>query len=406
MTQLYKMAFRDLNRNRRRTLFSALALAMGLGILLFMAAFINGELNSSRESTIRLSSGHLQVRAKDYNQDSNSLVWKDLIEDPTKLAGEISALDAVETATPRLFASGMIAIGDKTEGVRIMGVDPASSANDPYKNGLLSGDFPAADDREGILIGLPLAEKFSLKVGDSISMLVNTSSGNIDEQSFIIRGIYTTHTTSLDKAVVLMPISKLQAITQTENHASILFILLKDINQTDSVAKALVTSNYVVVTWKQLNEMLVLIDQIYKSYIYIMYLIVLGITATVIVNTLIMSVFERTREIGILSAIGMKSRQIMMLFFTESGMIAVGGIVLGLVIGGLLVAYGAKFGFYFGDIGATGMVLGDTIYPQLTLQDTIVLSCLSFVVTLIAGIYPAMMAANMEPVDALHGGQK
>ena len=80
MNQILKMAYRDLNRNRRRTVFSALALAMGLALLLFMAAFIAGEIESSRESTIRLSSGHLQLRVKDYNQDSNSLLWKTLLK--------------------------------------------------------------------------------------------------------------------------------------------------------------------------------------------------------------------------------------------------------------------------------------------------------------------------------------
>ncbi|MBI9049034.1 MAG: ABC transporter permease [Anaerolineaceae bacterium] len=405
MLQIFKMAFRDLLRNKRRTIFSALALAMGLAILLFMAAFINGELISSRESTIRLSSGHLQVRAKEYNQNRNSLLWEDLIENPMELAAQVSALEVVETATPRLFASGLIFIGDKSEGVRVMGVDPDSSANAPYRDGLLEGEFLQADDRGGILIGKPLAEKFDLQVGDDFAMLVNTSNGDVDEQRFIIRGIYSTNTTSLDKAVVLMPLNKTQAITQTDNHASILFVLLKDIEQTDAVAAALQTSQYKVATWVEMNELLSLIDEVYESFIYILYLIVLGITATVVINTLIMSVYERTREIGILSAIGMNSRRIMVLFFAESGMIAVIGIFLGLIIGGIMVAYATKYGFYFGDLGTTGMILGDVIYAKLKPDDAITLTIMAFFVTLAAGVYPAIMAAKMEPVEALRGGK-
>ena len=405
MNQILKMAFRDLLRNKRRTIFSALALALGLAILLFMAAFINGEMISSRETSIRLSSGHLQVRIKDYNQNSSSLLWEDLIENPMQLAGQINALDAVETATPRLFASGLVFIGDESEGVRVMGVDPDSSANAPYRNGLVAGEFLKADDREGILIGLPLAEKYELKVNQNFTMLVNTANGGVDEQQFIIRGIYTTNTTALDKAVVLLPLSKAQAITQTDNHASILFVLLKNVDQTDAVAAALTSGQYEIVTWVQMNELLSLIDEIYGSYIFILYLIVLGITATVVINTLIMSVYERTREIGILSAIGMNSRKIMALFFAESGFIAVGGIVMGLIIGGLMVAYASTVGFYFGDLGTTGMIMGDVIYAKLKLNDAVTLTLLAFFVTLAAGIYPAIMAAKMEPVEALHGGQ-
>jgi ABC-type lipoprotein release transport system permease subunit len=405
MNQILKMAFRDLLRNKRRTIFSALALAMGLAILLFMAAFINGEMISSRDTSIRLSSGHVQVRIKDYNQNSNSLLWEDLIENPMQLAGQINTMDAVETATPRLFASGLVFIGEESQGVRVMGVDPDSSANAPYRDGLVSGEFLKADDRDGILIGLPLAEKYKLKVNDNFSMLVNTANGNVDEQQFIIRGIYTTKTTALDKAVVLLPLSKAQAITQTDNHASILFVLLKNVDQTDAVAAALKSSQYEIVTWYQMNELLSLIDDVYSSYIYILYLIVLGITATVVINTLIMSVYERTREIGILSAIGMNSQKIMALFFAESGYIAVGGIVMGLIIGGLMVAYASTVGFYFGDLGTTGMILGDVVYAKLKLNDAVTLTLLAFFVTLAAGVYPAIMAAKMEPVEALHGGQ-
>jgi ABC-type lipoprotein release transport system permease subunit len=406
MNQILKMAYRDLIRNRRRTLFSALALAMGLALLLFMASFIAGEIEGSRDATIRLSSGHLQLRSKDYNQDRNSLVWDDLIENPDEMAAQITAMDAVEIATPRLFASGLVFVGNQSEGVRVMGIEPQSSANDPYRNGLIAGEFLQADDREGILIGKPLAEKYKLQVGDSITMLVNTSNGDVDEQQFEIRGVYTTGTSSLDKSVVLMPLSKTQAITQTENHASILFILLHDANQSDSVAQALITSKYDVKTWLQMNEMLTLIDDIYNSYIYILYLIVLAITATVIINTLIMSVYERTQEIGILSAIGMKSREIMSLFFAESAFIAILGIIIGLFIGGIFVAYTVKHGFYFGDIGATGMILGDVIYAKFNIRDAIAITGISFLVTLLAGIYPAFMAAHMEPVDALRGGKK
>jgi ABC-type lipoprotein release transport system permease subunit len=124
------------------------------------------------------------------------------------------------------------------------------------------------------------------------------------------------------------------------------------------------------------------------------------------INTLIMSVFERTREIGILAAIGMKSSSIMAMFFAESGLLAVGGIAMGLVLGGLLVFWVTNYGIYIGgDYGITGMLLGDRIYGYLTLNDTITLTITAFIVTLLAALYPAILAARMEPVEALRGGK-
>lgn len=406
MIQLFKMALRDLGRNRRRSFFSALALGIGLALLLLIAAVIAGEMRGSMETAIRLQSGHLQVRAKSYDENKTSLAWEDLIENPGQVAAQIAALEPVQAATPRLFATGIVVMGDETAGARIVGVDTASEANAPYRDGLVSGEFLKADDREGILIGQSLANKHGLKAGDTVNLMVNTSNGDVDEQPFVIRGIYSTRTPGIDEVTVLMPLAKAQAFAQAGDHASTIFILLKDRDQASAVVDALQTSQYQVLTFEQMNDILVQTEALAGGYMVVIYLIVLAITATVIVNTLIMAVFERTREIGILSAIGMKGRRIMAMFFAESSLLAVGGIAIGLVLGGLMVVYASTVGFYIGDFGInTTMALGDTIYAYLTPGDAVTLTVLAFVVTLLAALYPALLAARMEPVEALRGGQ-
>ncbi|MCL5994792.1 MAG: ABC transporter permease [Chloroflexi bacterium] len=407
MKNLFKMAFRNLGRNRRRSFFSALALGIGLALLLLMASVLAGEMRGSMDSSIKLQSGHLQVRAKSYDENKTSLAWEDLIESPNQVATQIASLQPVQVATPRLFASGIVASGDQSAGVRIIGIDPPSEANAPYREGLVSGTFLNAGDREGILMGQTLADKLGLKAEDQINLLVNTSNGDVDEQPFVIRGIFSTHTPAFDQSVVFMPLAKAQTIALAENHASIIFVLLKDREQTGAVAAALQSSAYQIATWEQMNQLLVQTEQFSSAYMALLYLIILAITATVIINTLIMAVFERTREIGILSAIGMKSSRIMAMVFAESSLLAIGGIAIGLVVGGLMVAYATQYGFYIGTIAGSvsGMLLSDRIYAYLTLNDAVTLSITAFVVTLLAALYPAMLAARMEPVEALRGGQ-
>ncbi len=405
MYQILKIAIRDLGRNRRRSFFSALALAIGLALLLLVASFFNGEMNSAMDSTIRLQSGHIQVRAATYEESKASLKWEDLVVDPEQIVAQIESLDAVKLATPRLYASGIVAVREESAGVRIFGIDPLSEANDPYRVGMLEGEFLTPDDRQGVLIGEPLAEKMALQVGDSINLSVNTSGGDVDEQAFTIRGIYSTQTFGFDSLTVFMPIAKAQTITQTEKHTSFIFVLLHNKDDADAVAAALQGTNNQIRTWTQMNELILQTEAMANSYIYFMYLIVLGITATVIINTLIMSVFERTREIGILAAIGMKSRQIMSMFLLQSTLLAVGGVIMGLIFGLLVVTYFTQNGFYIGNMGLTGMLIGNTIYAQLTLEDTITLTVISFIITLLAGLYPAMLASRMEPVQALRGGK-
>ena len=402
MIYLYKMAFRDLGRNRRRTFFSALALGVGLALLLFMAGVLEWELQSSTDTTIKLVSGHLQVRASSYIEEKTSLKWQDLIENPESIAAKIATLSPVQVATPRLYATGIVSTGDETMGVRIIGIDPPSVANAPFRDGLVSGAFLTADDREGILVGKTLADKLGLNTGDKTSLLINTSNGSVDQQAFIIRGIYSTNTPGYDQSTVFMPLAKAQAITQAGDHASAIFILLKDRQQTSAVVAAMPSNSYTVKTFEQMNPLLVELDQYGNSFMIVLYLIVLGITATVIVNTLIMAVFERTREIGILSAIGMKGGRIMAMFFAESSLLALGGIALGLVLGVPLVNFVGKVGIPIGDLGLTGFLIGDRLYTHLGINNTITLSITALIVTLLAALYPALLAARMEPVEALH----
>ena len=401
MTQLIKMAFRDLGRNRRRSFFSALAVGIGLALLLLMASFIKGEMGSALELAIRLQTGHIQVRAESYDESKTSLKWEYLIENPDQVAAQIAALAPVKVATPRLFASGIVSVRDESAGVRVYGIDPLSEANAPYREGMVSGEFITPDDRDGILIGQPLAEKLGLQTGDTLNLSVNTSNGDVDEQTFTVRGIYSTQTNGFDTFTVFLPISKAQAIGGAENHASTILVLLNDTAETDAVAAALKGPGFQVLTWKDMNELLLQTEQMANSYMGLFYLIVLGITATVVINTLVMSVFERTREIGILSAIGMRGRQIMTLFLAESSFLAVGGIVMGLALGIAVIALLANYGFNISQMGVTGIIIGNTIYPKLTVEDTVTLTIMAFVVTLLAGLYPAIIAGRMEPVDAL-----
>jgi len=402
MNQILKMAFRDLGRNRRRSFFSALAVGGGLALLILMASVIEGEMGSAIESAINLQSGHFQIRAATYDENKSSLKWEDLVANPDEIANKIATFDQVKAATPRLYASGFLSSGTQSAGAKITGIDPFSPASDPYRKGVISGNYLSPDDRDALLIGKPMAEKLNLKVGDNVSLSLNTADGDVQEQTFTVKGIYTTNTYGFDSATVFLPLAKAQALTRTENHASTIFVLLKDTALTDIVLPALnVSSNLEIKTWRDLNALFVDYETMAQSYISIFYMIILAISASVIINTLIMSVYERTREIGILSAIGMRSGRIMMLFLAESSMLAVGGVIMGLMIGVLGTLYFNVNGFYIGNMGLSGMVITDTIYAKLTLNNLINLTLMTFVVTMLAGLYPAVMASRMQPVEAL-----
>jgi len=403
MIQAFKLAYRNVGRNKTRSLLSSLAVGVGMALLLLMVSVLEGEMTGALQNTIRLQSGHLQIRPASYEEGKISLKWEDMITDPDQVAEQIKSLSQVIVATPRLIASSILTISDESKGVQILGIDPDSAANQPFRDGMIAGEFVQADDREGILIGNILAEKLSLSVGDKVNLLVTTSNGDVNEQLFTVRGIFTTRTPGYDESTIFMPLAKAQAITATENHASTIFVLLQNSEQAELVAQAIQSDNYKILTWREQNVFITQFEDYANAFFVVLYLIVLGITATVVTNTLVMAVFERTREIGILSAIGMKGRGIMAQFLAEAALLATGGVIGGLIIGGAAVAYFTVYGIYIGDYGVTGVLFEDRIYAHLTLQNTINLAIATYVITLIASLYPARLAARMEPIEALHG---
>ena len=403
MTQTFKLAFRNLGRNKSRSLLSALAVGIGMALLLLMVSVLEGEMSGALQNTIRLQSGHLQIRPASYDENKISLKWEDLIADPDHVVEQIRSLPQVTVATPRLVASSILTLSDESKGVQILGIDPDSAANAPFRDGMVAGEFLNADDREGILIGNILADKLGLNVNDKVNLLVTTSNGDVNEQVFTIRGIFTTRTPGYDENTIFMPLAKAQAITATENHASIIFVMLQNDTQAEAVALAIQSDTLKVLTWREQNIFITQFEDYANAFFVVLYLIVLGITATVVTNTLVMAVFERTREIGILAAIGMKGSGIMAQFLAEAALLATGGVIGGLIIGGALVAYFTVNGIYIGDYGVTGVLFEDRIYAHLTLENTITLGVVTYIITLIASLYPASLAARMEPVEALHG---
>ncbi|HEY5731871.1 MAG TPA: ABC transporter permease [Anaerolineales bacterium] len=405
MNYILKMSFRNLMRNKRRSVFSALAIAIGTALLLFMSATIRGEMRGSLDLTINLRTGHLQIHAEDYKDANMSLKRADMIEAPLDISNQIEEIPQVKAASPRLNISGILAFKNETIGVQIIGIDPPSAANAIYKDGMVSGEFLTSDDREGVLIGLPLAESLDLGPGDSIDLILNTSEGDTDEQRFTIRGVYTTNTPGYDKATIFMPLEKAQTISRTENHASMIYILLYEMDDTAAVKAAIHAPGYIIEDWEELNKLIILVEQLSNAMMFFFNLMVLGVTSTVIMNTLLMAVYERTREMGILGALGMKGKQIRSLFLTEATLLALGGVIVGLAIGVPLVLYYAQVGFFFGDLGISAnssFMLGNSIYPHPTVGDVISVSLAAFLITILSGYYPATQASKLEPVEALH----
>jgi ABC-type lipoprotein release transport system permease subunit len=403
--KLWVIAYRDLGRNRRRSGLTMLAVALGLAVLILMSGYIAGMVDSSISDSILLNSGHVQVRAESYEVEKASLEWQDLLGNSSELLASAAGIEGVKAVAPALWASGFINTADETIGVRVTGIDPDSSFHDPIRQGIVAGEYLAADDRDGVLIGKHLADDLGIGAGSKISLLVGTSDGETDEDIFTVRGVFATGVLIYDEGTVYMPLPKAQTITNAGERISAVILLTEDAETAYPVAAALRGPGRSVVTWEDMNALILLAIEQGMSFYYLIYGIVILVVAVLIANTLLMSVFERTRELGILAALGMKGRQIMTMVLLEAGTLALLGVIGGIVLGSLVVWYFSINGIPIGDEMASvaqGFAMRSELTTKFAPADVFGLSLAMLVIVLLAALYPARFAARLEPVEALH----
>ena len=405
LSKLWTIAYRDLGRNRRRSVLTLLAVALGLALLMVMNGFIAGIMEDSLQNSIRLRTGHVQLRAGSYEEETLSLQAKDMLADPDSLAARARALPEVQAAAPVVWASAILDTLDDSAGLQLYGIDTASPIYAPIQEALVSGAFLTPDDRNGILIGKSLADSMGVGVEQKVNLAIVNADGRPDEGTFTIRGLFATGIPTYDQGAALMTLSKAQAFTGTTRHASAIFILLHNQADTDKVAAALRGPDVTVLTWSVLNQLFVQAFQTSMSFYALLDFIVMLIVAVIIANTLLMSVFERIREMGILAALGMKGRQILQMFLLEATSLCLAGIAVGVVLGSLGVGYLATAGFPIGDkiasVGGNGIALSTTLYARFVPGTFAMLALALLVIVLLASLYPAWYAARLEPVEAL-----
>lgn len=405
LAKYLSMAFRDLVRNGRRSALTALAVALGLVVVFAFASLIDGMLETMVADNIRLSSGHLQIRNESYDTSKESLKAQDLLEKGDDWAVQAESLAGVQSAAPVLWSGGLLGTPGESIGIQIVGIDPEDAFHTPIREGIVAGEYLSADDRGQILVGKILADQMGITVGQRVSVAASDANGVGQEGIFTVAGLVDTGFPSIDQHRILMPMPQAQAFSGVGDRFSSLVLMLDDQEDTALVAGRVQVPDTQIVTWEELNSLVLESVGTGMIFYYVLYGIVFLAVAVLIANTLLMSVFARAREIGILASLGMRGSQILSLFFVEGILLALFGIALGWVLGMGVVAYMTYVGFSIPAETATlveGMAFGSTIKGRFALDQFIILSLLLLVIVSLVSLYPAWYASKMEPVEALH----
>lgn len=399
---LIKLALRNIFRNRRRSAITLAVIVFGAVGLILFGGYKAMTFVGLRESTIRGRLGHLQLFGATPSNAHESQSQKPLehaLENVAALRADIEKDPRVESTAAQITLMGLISNGDKSETFVATAVEPEKDKKMRGQE-VVSGTLLPDNEADAVLLGKGLATSMNAKVGDYLTLMTPTVAGSLNAMDVRVAGIFQTGVKELDERAVKMPIGGAQELLQTTKVEKLL-VFLKDTETTKAVRADLERRNLPVEvkSWSELASFYHQVVMLYNGIFGFLGLIVFGVVIFSVANTIVMSIFERTREIGTLMAIGTTRGRVWRMFFLEGLTTGVLGGLLGLTIGALL-----SFAINSGNVmlpPPPGYTVGYRL--QILLQPAVLVTAflISVITATLSSILPAFKASRLKIVDAL-----
>ncbi len=414
MKYLFKIAFRNLSRNKVRTFISILAIAIVVMIVVFARGLILGTMQSTLQLQFDNQLGHVRILAEEY-ETREALLSLEYTVDGVEGQGlepmlaDLREIEGVEHLLPRLKFGAMASPGDDLITMAGIGVDPGSES----EYGGLTADIVAGrmiESGDEIVVGKGLLDKFDAEVGSRVTILFSDAYQSFQGRTFTIVGVRDTGLDMLDERMFFLPLATAQDMLYLGDEATEVLVFGSDFQESNSIAGRIDNyfsdrgePQYLAQPWQQGNEFMEYFQVAVRIYdaIYVFF-ILLG--SIVLINTMIMIVRERTSEIGMMGALGLKKREIMQVFAMEGAVMGTLGSFIGVIPGGILTYYLSQRGidYYSHLLEDMDIILTPVIYPVFNLENLVISFLLGAIVSSLTALWPARNAAKMEPVDALH----
>lgn len=414
LATLLMLAWRNLWRHRRRTVVTLVSIAFGFGLSVVMIGFTDGGHNNMIRNAIKLGEGHITVQPRGYLENPANHRY---LADGKALASQIQALGVPGSVEPRISLQVLASTPANSVGAGLEGLASEDDARAKMlQPQLIDGSWFEVGDERGIVIGDGMARKLKARVGAKVVLMAGTQGGDAQAQLGRVRGIFDSRVDEMDDFLVLADIGLARLFLQGEGAdaslapATRFAIFLDDPDALAVWAQKLKTSlnsdTVVALDWREMMPQLVQFLFIDAAGSYIFLLLILVLVVFGIVNTVLMSVLERTREFGLLRALGLGRRHLLLLVFLESLLLGLLAVAVGWLLGGgahLWFAYqGVNIGALMGDnTQMMGTFMDPIVYSELSWERVQQLTLLIFIATLASGIYPAIKAARVTPVQAL-----
>ena len=406
MSITLRMAWRNLWRHKRRTWLTVGAMIFSNLILVFAISLQFGSYQMMIDNTLQAYTGHLQIQHEGYNDEPK---MRSSIKDIIPLADRVRQHLKSDHVAARGVAFAMTSSEERSYGLQLIGVEPefeinVSSLPGLIKQGRYFGDNNAAE----IVIGSVLARNLRVEVGDELTLLGSGHDGSFAAGIVNVTGIFESGTADIDRSMAQLPIGYFQDLFGMEGRGHNIVINGHDLSQVSMLQHDLQNmlrdrSELVVLEWDVLQPGLKQAIQADLASAWFMYGVLIILVAFSVLNTQLMSVLERTREFGVMMALGVKPTRLGALVMTETAVMSGLGLVIGAFFGLMLTYYLSIVGFTYPGMEemAAQFNLPDRMYPSLSLLSIMLGPSIIFIFSLLASIYPAVRLFFLQPVSAM-----
>jgi len=406
--KMIKLAWRNIWRNWRRTGIATIAIVLGLLLLVFMDGLYGGYDEAVFANAVRLYGGNLQIHAPGFRDRAHHLPLLPL-EDADHVVHSAMANPEVLLASKRIRTSGLIKERGEIFPVTITGLEPSVEAPiSLIAENIVTGRFLEDADKDMILIGVGMAEELQVGIGDRITLAGKRKNESIRQRTMTIIGLFSLGLPDAEKSQVFISLDEAGSLFNLRDQATEVAIALNTVGIEDQVIAELVPvlPGYEVDSWLTLNPEFSQVMDLSVAATAFFGFIVVAMACIGILNIMLMAVYERTREMGVLEALGMKGRQVMGLFLLEGAMIGAVGAVLGCTLGWLAMLAFNKSGGYdmssFTSAGEIYALMGDAFYTTIDPISIIQMGLILVVMAVLASLIPAWQASRKEPAESLH----
>jgi putative ABC transport system permease protein len=403
------MAWRNIWRNPRRTILTISAVAFAGLLLVFMLSFQFGSYETMINTSVKIHTGHLQIQAAQY-REKQSIRY--VVSDLPTISAVLENIPRIAAYTYRGQAFSLVSSAKRTYGAMVTGIDPAGETGvSRLKSLIRQGAFLSEADTDQALVGSLLARNLQVRTGDELTILGQGRDGSIAATVVNVKGIFSSGIDEFDRSALQIPLKTFQEVYSMRGMAHEVVIVARSLSDVGRIKRTIQkdlsslnnAQRLAVLDWDELMPGLRQSIEMDLISGLIFYMLLVLVVAFSILNTFLMAIFERTKEFGVLMAIGTTPGRLTKILLIESMTMTAIGITAGIIIGSLLTLYFQTHGL---DISGASELLSQfgitgRIYPKLSWISAASGPTAVLIITFLAALYPALKVRKMKPVEAM-----